>query len=191
MSENDADSRPIWRQPWILGLLVLFAMGFTLIMQAVGAPLRTEAAPMGIVSFEFAGSVDTAKAILASWDEAQRLQAAFSLGLDYLYMVVYAVAISLPCLALAATFRLRRPLLGVIGLALGWGQGLAAALDAVENYALLRLMLGATDIVWARVAWWAAAIKFALVILGILYVLAGATWHLPGWVRRRSHPGAV
>lgn len=191
MSENGIDSRPIWRQPWTLGLLALFAMGFTLIMQVVGAPLRTEAAPLGIVSFEFAGTVESARAILTSWDEGQRLQAAFSLGLDYLYIVVYALAISLPCLALARTFRRRRPLMSVIGLALGWGQGLAATLDAVENYGLLRLLLGATDSVWARVAWWAAAAKFVLVILGIVFVMAGATLHLPRWVRRRTHPGAA
>ena len=191
MNENIIDNRPILRQPWILGLLVFFAIGFTLIMQVVGAPLRTEAAPLGIISFEFAGTIDSAGAILASWDEAQRMQAAFSLGLDYLYMVIYALAISFSCLALAAAFRLRSTLLGGIGLALGWAQWLAAALDAMENYALLRLLFGASDPLWAQIAWWAAAVKFAFVMLGILYVLAGTALLLPGWVGRRTQTGIV
>ncbi|MDP3938069.1 MAG: hypothetical protein Q8R92_08020, partial [Deltaproteobacteria bacterium] len=39
------------------------------VMSAFDLPLRTEAAPQGIVSFELAGSAARAGEILASWDQ--------------------------------------------------------------------------------------------------------------------------
>ena len=56
------------RKPLFLSLL-----GLTLILFAVfrvfDTPLRTSAAPNGIVSFELAGAIKPAAEILASWDD--------------------------------------------------------------------------------------------------------------------------
>ncbi len=142
-------------------------------LDAIGRPLVTEAAPLGIVSFEFAGDVATAARMLEDWGEADRVRAGLSLGLDYLFLVLYASSIGLGCLLVA------RP----AGPALAWGQIGAASLDAVENFALIRLLLGSDNAVWPTLAWGCAAVKFALVGAGLAYVLLGLPFAL---VRRRG-----
>ena len=56
---------------------------------------------------------------------------------------------------------------------LAWGQWLAALLDAIENGALLTMLLDVPAQPWPVVAWWCAIAKFALVLLGLLFVLVG------------------
>ena len=55
-------------------------------MLILDRPLRTPAAPQGIVSYELAGTLPRAQEILASWGERGRLFAGVGLGLDYLYL---------------------------------------------------------------------------------------------------------
>ena len=156
---------------WTLFALVILAVLFSLVMQVVGAPLTTPPAPAGIVSFEFAGELGRARQIVASWDQRAQLHAALSLGLDYLYLVTYAVAIGTICLRLAAGWQTEQPGLARLGRWLGAGQGLAALLDSVENVALIRLLLGSTSTFWPPLAWICAALKFSLVLLGLAYIL--------------------
>jgi hypothetical protein len=159
--------------------LVFLALFLTIIMQLVGAPLTTAAAPAGIVSYEFAGNLAGAERIIASWNEQDRLRAAFSLGIDYLYLVVYALAIGTACLKVAAAWQAKRPGLARLGHWLGWGQMVAALLDAVENLALVQLLLGSTAPIWPSLAWICAALKFTLVLGGLAYALLGFLLYLP------------
>jgi len=48
--------------------------------------------------FEFAGSLESAVKIIRSWDEAVRILAAFSIGLDFLFLILYSTTIGLACL---------------------------------------------------------------------------------------------
>lgn len=169
---------------WVIWFFVVAALVWSAIMQIVGRPLQTEAAPSGIVSYELAGDLETAGAILASWNETARLHAALSLGLDYLFMPLYATAIALACFRAADWWRSRQPGLAAVGVALGWAQVAAALLDAVENVALIRLLLGDLAAAWPPLAWWSATIKFALIGAGLLYVLVSS---LVALGRRRSH----
>ena len=163
---------------WVLLLLISAAIAFSRLLQIVGTPLTTDAAPRGIISFEFAGTPERAEAILASWDERAQLHAALSLGLDYLFLLVYSTAIALSCFRAAAWWKPRRPGLATIGAWLGWGQWLAALLDAVENYALIQLLLGHRAAIWPRLAWACAAVKFAFVLAGIAYALLSGLYYL-------------
>ena len=79
--------------PALLALTIVL----TVALQAVNAPLKTPAAPQGIVSYEFAGTTAAAQSILDSWDAGAKVYAGFSLGLDYLYMPTYALTIGLAC----------------------------------------------------------------------------------------------
>ncbi len=155
------------QQMW---LAIGLALGLTAVLQHIGAPLPTDAAPAGILSFEFAGSVPKAQAMIASWNARAQVHAGLSLGLDFLYPLVYAAAISLACLAAA-------PHLPGVGPALAQGLSraiwLAAALDYVENIALIQLLLGSTQAIWPPLAWICAAIKFAIVLAGISLALWG------------------
>ncbi len=160
-------------------LLAVLAAGLMAALQRLGAPLVTAAAPGGIVSFELVGTTAGAQAILDSWDAAARVAAGLSLGLDYLFMPAYAGAIGL---GVAQVARGLGPRATRLGTGLAWGQLLAALLDAVENVALIRLLLGASGGAWPAVARWCAIPKFALVALGLLYLLAGTGLTL--WRRR-------
>lgn len=144
------------------------------VFRGLDTPLRTSAAPNGVVSFELAGNLETATRIIDSWDARAGLFAGFGLGLDYLFMPFYALALSLGIL-LAAW---RHPgAFEKAGAWLGWGAIAAALFDAVENFSLWQLLLGNLQEDWANLAAMCATIKFGLLILGLVYALLG--WVLP------------
>jgi hypothetical protein len=171
------------RKPLFFTLFVL-----TVIMVAVfrylDQPLRTSIAPNGIVSFEFARTPEKAFQIMVSWEpnnvtgpEIIRfkayLYAAFSLGIDYLFMPIYASTLSLSTLLAAGRHKGWLNSLGVIA---GWGAIGAAVFDAVENYALLRVLLGNVTSPHPGIAAICAGVKFSLILLALIYILVGWVW---------------
>lgn len=154
-------------------LLLAATLLVMLIMNFVGTPLTTEAAPLGIISFELAGSVDEAQQIVDSWDQNAQLYAAFSLGFDYLFMVLYSTTIALACLWAGETLLGSGWPLSGLGVPLAWGLWLAALLDAVENLGLTRVLLVSNTSPWPEIAMWCAVVKFALIFLGLVYAFFG------------------
>jgi hypothetical protein len=182
---------PASRKPlffaFLAGTLVLFA-----VFRVLDAPLQTPAAPNGIVSFELAGTPFQAQAILDSWNEPSYLAssvagepvsgmvspafsfAAFGLGIDYLFMPVYATALALGILLAASR---HNGSFFTLGAWLGWGAYAAMLFDGVENYVLARMLL--LNEVWSpypQVAAFSASIKFGLLSLGLFFALAGWLW---------------
>ena len=163
---------------FFVGTLVLFV-----VFRVLDAPLRTPAAPNGIVSFELAGTPEKAFQILVSWglanDEAPivlpkgKLYAAFGLGLDYLFMPMYATALALGILLAAGR---HTGWFASLGAWLGWGAYAAALFDAVENFALWKVLLGAVFSAWPSVASVCASVKFGLLVLGLVFALVGWSW---------------
>lgn len=147
----------------------LATVGLTVILALLDVPLRSDRAPHGIVSFELAGSRAAVDAILASWDPHARVCAGLSLGLDFLYPIAYSTALASVC-AWAARRRTRG--WRALGVRLVWGQWLAAAFDGVENVALIGLLLGSESTRLPPLAASFAALKFVLLIAGVLYVAA-------------------
>jgi hypothetical protein len=163
----DSLSPPAQSQGFILLLALVILLMLT--MGMTGAPLNTPAAPYGIISFELARTVPQAQAMLDSWDAQAHLAAAFNLGLDYLFMLVSAGALALGCLLAGRLLAHRRwPLASLAGW-LAWGAFAAMLLDAVENVALYTQLLSGASDPWPAVAFICAAIKFALIFLGMLY----------------------
>ena len=158
----------------------VWAMVMTAVMQNVGTPLKTSAAPSGIVSFELAGTATKAGEILASWNPTQTLYAAFGLGVDYLYMPSYALAIAL---AVLLTMTRHKGWFVSLGVWVGWGSLVAALFDATENFALWKILLGNVQSMWPMIAAVCATIKFALILLGLGYAILGGI--LP---KRRPEP---
>lgn len=162
------------RKPVLIALLVI-TLGVFVALTVIGAPLQTGAAPYGIVSFELAGDVTQARAMVNSWDVTARIRAGLSLGLDYLFMVAYAVTIGLACVWMADISRRRGwRKMATLGVWLAWGQAPAAILDAVENLALIMALLGPIVSPWPEIALACAVPKFVLVFGGVLYALGGA-----------------
>ncbi|WP_319549893.1 hypothetical protein [Desulfogranum marinum] len=156
-----------------LAVFFTLCLALLLAMQVLDGPLKTEAAPRGIISYEMAQTLNIAQRILASWSEEAKIHAAFSLGIDYLFMLVYAFFIGLACVQLGRSLSGRWQTIGMIGFVLAWGQFFAALCDAVENLALFRLLVGSTQEMWPSMAWCCAVIKFTLVGMGWLYICCG------------------
>jgi hypothetical protein len=142
-------------------------------LQVTGAHLITEVSPSGILSFEFAGELSAAQNMVHSWGQTGRVYAGLNLGLDYLFLLVYACAIGLGCVLVARRFSPRTTFLANLGILIAWAQLAAALLDGVENYALIRVLLGTKMAVWPVVARWCAIPKFSIVGAGLIYVIIG------------------
>ena len=162
------------------------------VFRVLDQPLRTPAAPNGIVSFELAGSPLQAQAITEEWKRSSLLLsavagqadpnivnipyafAAFGLGIDYLFMPVYAFALAFGTLLAANRHGGWFKALGAVA---GYGAFAAALFDAVENYALFQILLNRIYSPYPEIAYYCASLKFGLLIFGLLYALAG--WLLP------------
>jgi len=156
-------------------LLIFFLMSALLLtaMHNLDQALISASAPNGIVSFELAGNIDRANRILTEWGSQGKVHATLSLGLDYLFLIVYALFISLACVRIAGHLKFRFSFLATWGFVLGWAQFLAALLDAIENFALIKLTFGSLRAAWPAIARWCALVKFGIVGLGLVYILTG------------------
>jgi hypothetical protein len=168
--------------------LILFA-----IFRVLDQPLRTDAAPNGIISFELAGNPQTAQEITDSWKRTSLLLsavmgqpdpniinipyvfAAFGLGIDYLFMPLYALTLAFG--TLLASHK-HEGFLKSLGAVAGYGAFMAALFDAAENYALLQVLLGIIQSAYPAVAAFCAILKFGLIVFGVFYALVA--WLLPG-----------
>ncbi len=162
---------------WPLFIAVLL---LGVIFGFVGKPLNTQAAPFGIVSFELAGNLSNASTILSSWDDNTKLRAAFIQGLDFLFIPIYVGVIALGSGRASNTLLRKSWPLERIGIPLDWAVVFAGVLDCIENIALLRLLFGQPVNPWPQIAFWCAAPKFVIVIVGTIYIVYGAMAHLLG-----------
>lgn len=174
------------RKPFFFTFLFLTLVLFA-VFRVLDQPLRTEAAPNGIVSFELAGDPLTARAITDSWNQVSTLLsstgrpnpdianvayafAAFGLGIDYLFMPVYALALAFGTLLAAQK---HKGWIRILAALAGYGAFAAALFDAVENYALFQVLLGWYPSGYPALAAFCAIMKFGLLVFGILVCLAG------------------
>ena len=164
---------PISARKCIFIALLVWTLILMAVMQVLNAPLKTSAAPSGVVAFELASTDAAAQAIVDSWDSRARLFAAFGLGFDYLFMPSYAITIALGTLLAAGR---HKGWFAGLGAALGWGALAAALLDAIENIALWNVLLGAVQSTWPGIAFWCATFKFTLILFGIAFALVGWIW---------------
>jgi hypothetical protein len=154
------------------GLLVLAAL-FMVTLNVLDHPLKTEASPYGIISFELAGELATSQAMMASWGSQGSIHAGLSLGLDYVFLMAYAGGIALGCVILARGFLDHSRGMANLGVVLSWLLLAAGMLDALENYALIRVLLGSPAGCWPVVARACAIPKFVLVVAGLAYLGLG------------------
>ncbi len=136
--------------------------------------LKNDVAPLGIISFELAKTLDCSTKIITSWQatEGAMFSAEWSLWFDYIFMIAYAFLL---CLIINRITRIvwKQPeSLGYrLGIVLMRMVVFAAFLDAVENFALLQLFYGDLQKHWSTLAFATATIKFINIILAILYVI--------------------
>jgi hypothetical protein len=160
-------------QKYVLPVLIVLALVVMVCLYVMGIPLQTRAAPQGIISFEFAGSLANAECMIESWGKDGPMYAGLNLGLDYLYLVLYSCALGLGCAVVARSFSNRCRFIAVPGIILSWALILAAFLDAAENLALIQVLLGADTELWPWLAFFCAVPKFIFVTVGFIYAAVG------------------
>lgn len=158
--------------------LALLAMA---IEQITGAPLRTSVAPSGILSFEFAGTLALAQAMVRSWGQLGQIYAGLNLGFDFVFIITYVIAIGLGCVIVA-----RGGFLPSVGIILAWALIVAGGLDCIENYNLIQILVGLGQESNAAIALWCAIPKFAIVGLGLAYFIIGGAIGLVWKVRQSA-----
>jgi hypothetical protein len=127
-----------------------------------------------MIDFEKAGSITQAHTFLREVEKADpdaRRKLYTALRWDYLFLFLYPALIAAGCL-IVVNFLETKKLWGVgLGLIIIALQPLAAIFDAVENYALLRILDGSLKNLWAQLANWLATAKFGIAYAGLGYML--------------------
>jgi hypothetical protein len=164
--------KPTIQKKYFIILLILTIL-IMVIMNIIGSPLTTPSAPYGIVSFEFAFTPARAQEMISSWSTNAQLKAAFIQGLDFLFPLVYSVALGLGCLLAANVLSTRGKPISGFGVFLAWGLLLAAVCDYIENIALVALLFGTVQSPYPEIAGICAVIKFSIILTAIGYILYG------------------
>ncbi len=156
------------------GLIVLGLLLLTLGVGALALPALDDMGEVGIIEFELARTSEQASEYYGELGESGRDGARESLYLDYPFLILYGLLYAAACLVVAARAAERgMSRLARWGEPLAWGALGAAACDAIENVALLRVLDGHTDQPWPGIAFTFASAKFLLSAAVVLYAVIG------------------
>jgi hypothetical protein len=123
---------------WILSLSFIAVLALSLVLDQLRPP-------GGWIALEFPAWVETAPEHLPeNWSPSDREAALRGLGLDYLYLLMYPLFLSLLCIRASILWNLPR-WLERAGRLFGRLVWLAAPLDALENAGLYFLIRGNTS----------------------------------------------
>ena len=127
-------AKPMIRtKPMVVTVLMATASVMCSLAYIDAQGVKNKTAPLGIVSYEFAWTPEQANLIVRSWDPADKIMVALSIGLDYLFMPLYATSLATILLAMNEN-----------NMVLAALQYSAWAFDAVET-GMLALILTAKD----------------------------------------------
>jgi len=128
--------------------------------------------PPNIVAFELAGSVDAAHAIISNWSTEQISNVKIGIYLDFVFIIAYCSAFMYASRA-AASFsgiefftKIARQ-----GTRIIWVAGMC---DAIENISLLTTLREVTERS-VSIAFYAATVKFSILLVTLAFVLIALT----------------
>jgi hypothetical protein len=177
--------KPDFQKKSFIILLILTILIMAL-MNVIGAPLITSAAPNGIISFELAFSPAHAQQMISSWSPDAQLRASFIQGLDFLFPLVYSIALGFGCLLTSSLLRSRGKPLSLFGRVIAWGLILAALCDYIENIALATELFGRVQSPFPEIAGICAVIKFTIILVAIVFIIFGLVMRLVSRVEAQS-----
>lgn len=155
---------------WIFFLLTI---AYMIWVRNYLAPLSSDE----IVQFEIAKTADKAQAIIANWKLTGKYDAGVkSTYLAYVFMVLYTLAIALGCRFISAVTG--NEILTKGGRGFAWLIVLATACDLIENIALSHTLHGPISQANVTIAYNLARIKFSIVIVCLLFILACSLYWL-------------
>ena len=144
--------------------------------------VRTYLAPLTsgeIVQFEIAKTVGKAASIIQDWKNTGKYeQAVKSTSLAWLFIVLYTLAIGFGCRFIAACTG--NDILVKGGRGFAWLIVVATICDIFENIALSKTLQGNISQMNVTIAYNLARIKFSIVIVCLLFMLACSLYWLIG-----------
>ena len=132
----------------VLGLFILmFGVG------ALGLPAMGQMGGVSVVDLQLSRTTANAVEYVAQLGPSGVDAAQMAHYIDFAYLVTYGLALSAACVVLAARAADRgKTALAAIGPRVAWLAVIAAALDAVEDVALLIVLGGSTGQPWPAIA---------------------------------------
>lgn len=164
-------TRKMCRRP-ILFTFVLFVL-CSIALSTIDVFIKNEITPLGIVSFEFISSLSNVNAAMQLWGEKGQAAVGFSLGLDYLYILVYSVLFIYCLRNTSEKLFQHNAAFAKVAAVLAVVFPVAACCDAIENFGLLKLLLGSQNELWVVVAYYCAAIKFCIIAISLVCIVVG------------------
>ena len=147
-------------------LLILF-IPVSVTMAILDSYLKSpEVAPLGILSLQFATSVDQVRNLFSKWTGQSQVVLCVSLGLDYLYMITYGALFSLGC----SMGGLKLPQFRTLGFGLAWGMIWAALLDMVENAACIYALMHEPTTLSTQITYICATLKFSIILFALMFI---------------------
>jgi len=163
-------------------LFLLLTVGYMIWLKNYLSPLSSGE----IVQFEIAKTVEKANAIIQDWKSSGKYeQVVKSTFPAYLFIALYTLAIGLGCRFISACTGNEILIKGGRGFA--WLILLAAICDIFENIALSRTLSGPVSQLNVSIAYNLAHIKFSIVIICILFIVASALFWLIGQFSRENN----
>jgi hypothetical protein len=155
---------------------------FSLLTIAYMIWVRSYLSPLSsgeFVQFEIAKTVDKANSIIQDWKNTGKYeQGVKTTYFAFVFIILYTIAISLGCRFIATCTGNDIMIKGGRGFA--WLIGAAAICDIIENIAMSRTLHGAVSPLNVIIAYDLARVKFSIVIVCILFMLACFMYWLIG-----------
>jgi hypothetical protein len=165
--------------------LIVFVLStiVSIVLSRIGAAETPGEPSLRVISLELANN-EEAKNMVNSFTPKIREKAFLNLGLDYLFLFLYPIAISLACNLLARSFD--TAWVKNLGLWLSVVSLLPIIFDAVENYAIIQMLKTGVFETWANVARFSAIPKFLFAATGLIYVLIAFLAKCAGWIGSKT-----
>jgi hypothetical protein len=136
--------------------------------------------PKNIVAFELAKTPVAAEQIINDWGAEGIEKAATSIYLDFVFILLYCSSIMLGC-RVAAQYAGVKKLMSMASI-LALAIWVAGVLDVVENLCMLKTLTVPT-VSSTATAFYAAAIKFSIVGISLVFILTSA---LTGLLKKKT-----
>lgn len=143
--------------------------------RAPGGPLSAEAGggeldqrlQYGVLDIEAPWTRQHAKEVRAALGENGIEVARQQILVDFVFLILYPLAISLACALIAQGLPGG---VGAIGMMIAWCVLLAGPLDTIENMSMLRQLSGNTESAWPQISTVCASLKFTLIAGGLGFI---------------------
>ena len=156
-------------------LFFLLTMGYMFWMRNYLSPLSSGE----IVQFEIAKTVEKANSIIADWKNTGKYEPGVkSIYLAYFFIALYTVAIALGCRFISVCTG--NDILIKGGRGFSWLIIIATICDVIENIAMSKTLHGEVSKWSVTIVYNLARVKFSIVIVCVLFMLACALYWLIG-----------